>query len=212
MVKEMLNEKKTSTDPLTPISGSVEVVPVAGIANYLDLIHLPAGAIAWLHARPKSQSNTAAMIAKLTNDAGIGIVSGTLLRNDRNVLVLTLDSGIKMMVYPGGEIGVNGESYAATPEAIGEILNGVHGDHTGGQTDDLVAPEMPGMTNIVGVEGTGASPAEVHDPIIDPNFGSELASNPDDVESWLASLGVTTSGVDGTVSTDGMARPERLRK
>ena len=76
----------------------------------MDMMFLPAGAVAWLwkFERPEAQSQAAALAASAATRAGNPVVDAALLRADQNVLVLHLESGESVNVYPDGGYGSGG--------------------------------------------------------------------------------------------------------
>lgn len=117
----------------------------------LDLMHLPAGAIAWLWVfnRPSAQVDSAKTFAAMAKQMDDPVVDGGILRADRNVLVLHTASGMKVSVYPDGGLGSNGEPISA---------HDVQGIFLGTGNGALVEPEM-GVTDPL--------PVSVNDPAID---------------------------------------------
>lgn len=78
-------------------------------AKTIDLMHLPAGAIAWLVDQPEAQRNAAKEIAIAAVEVGNPITHATLLRADPQVLILRDQGGMgKFHVYPDGGITFNG--------------------------------------------------------------------------------------------------------
>lgn len=77
----------------------------------MDMMFLPAGAVAWLwqYNRPQAQSDSAALVASASKRAGNPVVDAALLRADQNILVLHLQSGSRINVYPDGGYGSGGE-------------------------------------------------------------------------------------------------------
>lgn len=77
----------------------------------MDAMFLPAGAIAWLwqYDRPEQQTDAAIFAAGTADRNGNPIADAALLRADRNVLVLHLQSGDTINVYPDGGYGSRGE-------------------------------------------------------------------------------------------------------
>lgn len=92
----------------------------------MDLMFLPAGAVAWLwqYNRPQKQIDSASMFAKMANELGDPVADAALLRADHNVLVIHTEGGNKVSVYPDGGYGANGEPIEATPEGISGFLMG----------------------------------------------------------------------------------------
>lgn len=80
--------------------------------SHLDLMYLPSGAVAWLFDRPEEQVQAAAKLGVEAKRNECEIVDSSLLRADRNVLVLKTQTGTSIRVYPGGWYGVGDESFA----------------------------------------------------------------------------------------------------
>lgn len=164
-----------------------------GDATYLDLVHLPSSVLAWLFTRPPAQTNTCAMIAKIAPDQ---IVSGSTLRHDPNVLVLTTRSGSKLYVYPTGGIGCDGLPVDMTPEAILGVIGG-----------GMSAPTVdPMMTNVVAMPDV-ESPLDLMAPEVSTQVEPELSTirtgdiaeepvvgmevEKSDIDKWIDSLEMT---------------------
>lgn len=158
MVRRKLNENDLSTtaNPSDPIGASVVATPPSQAATYLDLMHLPSQALAWLFTRPLAQTNTAGMIGRTLTDTN-PVVDATLLRHDQNVLVLTLQSGQKLYVYPDGGIGHNSKPIQADPAALMQA----------------VGMDPMGM-NPMGVSAMGMAPMSAPVPVTEP--GVDLAA------------------------------------
>lgn len=77
----------------------------------MDAMFLPAGAIAWLwqYQRPEMQTDAAIFAAATASRAGNPVADAALLRADHNVLVLHLQNGETVNVYPDGGYGSKGE-------------------------------------------------------------------------------------------------------
>lgn len=88
----------------------------------LDLMHLPAGAVAWLwqYHRPQGQIDAAARFGAVANEMDDPVVDGALLRADKNVLVLHTRSGLRVSFYPDGGMGTNGE--VIDPEMLNSMF------------------------------------------------------------------------------------------
>lgn len=82
--------------------------------NQMDAMFLPAGAVAWLwsHQRPQTQIDAAIVAAATATRCGNPVSDAALLRADRNILVLHLQSGESINVYPDGGYGSRGEPIA----------------------------------------------------------------------------------------------------
>lgn len=97
----------------------------------MDLMFLPAGAVAWLwkYERPESQIEGATYAASAASRAGNPVVDAALLRSDQNILVLHLESGDSLNVYPSGDYGAGGEVITSVDDYVQAT---VYGD-----TDDM---------------------------------------------------------------------------
>lgn len=76
----------------------------------LDLMYLPAGAIAWLwkDERPEEQVAAATQLGIVAKDIN-PIVDASILKSDKNILILKCEDGNAFRVYPGGGYSHNGE-------------------------------------------------------------------------------------------------------
>lgn len=91
----------------------------------LDMMHLPSGAVAWLwqYDRPQQQIDTASRFAAIATSLDDKVIDAALLRADQNVLVLRMESGSRISVYPDGGLGANGDPIESTPESIHNFLS-----------------------------------------------------------------------------------------
>jgi hypothetical protein len=118
------------------------------VEGRLDMMFLPAGAIAWLwqYERPQAQLETAALFARIANELDDNVIDSALLRADMNILVLRTASGNRISVYPDGGVGANGEVVDRTPEGIHAFLMGPMEPELGSvvvMPDDLeMGPEL----------------------------------------------------------------------
>jgi hypothetical protein len=92
----------------------------------LDLMHLPAGVVAWLwkHGRPETQADTAAMVGSIAYQSDDPVVDAGILRADQNILVLHTQSGLKINVYPDGGLGSDGQPLEADPASLQAFFTG----------------------------------------------------------------------------------------
>lgn len=90
--------------------------------GHLDLMYLPSGAIAWLFDRPETQVQAASQLGVEAHRFGNNIVEANLLRSDQNVLILHTKQGQRIMVYPDGGYGMDGQPYGL--QEISAILGG----------------------------------------------------------------------------------------
>ena len=198
----MIPNKQTTdlskqTRPTDPIGDKVVPSTPRRDASYLDLIGLPSSVLAWLMTRPDAQKNTAAHVSKY---AAGQIASGSLLKHDQNVLVLTSHSGGKLFLYPDGGLGSNGLTVDLSPEAIQSVL---------GSSQSMVAP-VAGLTNVVGVpdiESPLDTPMDdpMSDPMMDEPMDPEVSAiettggiveepmvgdeaDPSEIDQWISSL------------------------
>lgn len=76
----------------------------------LDLMYLPAGAIAWLwkDERPEEQVNAATQLGIAAKDIN-PITDASILKSDKNILILKCEDGQTFRVYPGGGYSRGGE-------------------------------------------------------------------------------------------------------
>jgi len=76
----------------------------------LDLMYLPPGAIAWLwkDGRPEEQINAATKLAISAKDIN-PISDASVLKSDRNILILKCSDGNTFRVYPGGGYSHQGD-------------------------------------------------------------------------------------------------------
>lgn len=91
----------------------------------MDAMYLPAGAVAWLYAyqRPETQLDSAAQFAAMAHNLDDPIVSGALLRSDQNILVLHMQSGNRVSVYPDGGLGSNGQPILSDPDSMRAFID-----------------------------------------------------------------------------------------
>lgn len=106
----------------------------------MDMMFLPSGAVAWLwkYERPETQAHAATLAASAATRAGNPVVDAALLRADQNVLVLHLESGESVNVYPGGEFGSGGQVI----DHIETFVQGtIYGDMADPMDDGMMSPE-----------------------------------------------------------------------
>lgn len=74
----------------------------------LNLMHLPAGAVAWLWDRPAKQVDAAEALAVAANAYGNPVTDASLLRADQNILLIKCEGGECFRVYPDGGYSCDG--------------------------------------------------------------------------------------------------------
>ena len=107
----------------------------------MDMMYLPSGAVAWLWQfnRPQAQIDSASQFAAMAHDLGDPIVDGALLRADKNVMVLHLQSGNRVSVYPDGGLGSNGEPIQNSPDSFHNFITMGNAPEMGATTELPVA-------------------------------------------------------------------------
>ena len=95
--------------------------------QYLDLMYLPSGAIAWLFDQPEQQVQTAMQLAKESHLADNSVVNATLLQDDQLIIIMELASGRKIRIYPDGGLSSDGQPYD-----LGDLVT-------------LIADDIPGV-------------------------------------------------------------------
>jgi hypothetical protein len=206
------DENTLTKNPKNPISTDVEPTAPPSVANYLDLCHLPAGALAWLFTRTTAQVNSAAMIGKTAYEAGSPVTDSGLLRVDHNVLVLMFQNGAKLAVYPDGAIGHEGQVLECTPESVMSVIGGPQAGMDMGMDSQmdpsignpLIGPmadtgiDTTGMDNVAGSPdmenaslGDIGDPVEVAEPMIDGDFYGTPVDGIDPTEEILKQVGAT---------------------
>ncbi len=90
----------------------------------LDLMFLPAGAIAWLwkDERPEEQVVAAAQLGVAAKDVN-PVVSASILKSDKNILILKCEDGQTFRVYPGGGYSNNGEEMMDLNDVVEAMQN-----------------------------------------------------------------------------------------
>lgn len=225
----VINENTLTKNPKNPISTDVTPAAPPSVANYLDLCHLPADALAWLFTRTTAQVNSAGMIGKVAYENGTPVVDSGLLRVDHNVLVLTFQNGTKLAVYPDGAIGHEGQVLETTPESVLSAIGGpstpemaMGGMPMGGM------PEVPqidtmGMDNLAAPVGQDEAslgdigdPVEIDEPLIDGNFygtSVEGLGDHDPTEEILDQVGAVDAPDDFPLALiDDIGNPASSRK
>ena len=108
----------------------------------LNLMHLPAGAVAWLWDRPRKQVDAAEALAVAAKTYDNPVIDASLLRADQNILLIKCEGGQAFRVYPDG-----GYSYDGAPMDIGgcaSVLQGsmdscpmANGEHDGDMEENM---------------------------------------------------------------------------
>jgi hypothetical protein len=121
-------------------------------AGRMNLMHLPPGAIAWLWDRPKKQVDAAEALAVAANAYGNPIVDASLLKADRNIVIIKCEGGECFRIYPDG-----GYSCDETPMDIGgcsSVLQGTSGADCGCDMDDMGHGAESNMGAMMGEDGS----------------------------------------------------------
>jgi len=79
--------------------------------QYLDLMYLPSGAVAWLFDQPDPQVHSAMSLAKEAHLSDNPVVHATLLKDDQLIIICQLQSGRKIRIYPDGGFSSDGKPY-----------------------------------------------------------------------------------------------------
>lgn len=158
--------------------------------GYLDLMYLPADAIAWLFDQPERQVQTAMALAKESHMNGNEVINATLLKDDQLIVILQLSSGRKIRIYPDGGLSSDGQPYDVG-DLITLIADDIPGAEQGmpmpgderdpmgrGVTPDPRAgePELPPVGEIPGAMPEPTIPG--HEPVVAPMGGPEPTIEP----------------------------------
>lgn len=167
----------------------------------LDLMYLPAGAIAWLwkDERPEEQVNAATQLGIAAKDIN-PITDASILKSDKNILILKCEDGQTFRVYPGGGYSRGGEEMMDIQgciEVMQDVGQGVvpevglpcgnHPDITGALVDVVVAPDdgydhmtspMPPMPPEEVMTGGPATLADLLQRATDIEMGEEYGDQP----------------------------------
>lgn len=92
----------------------------------LDLMYLPAGAIAWLwkDERPEEQVLAATALGVAARDIN-PIVDASILKSDHNILILKCEDGQAFRVYPGGGYSTDGSDMMELHSAVAAMQHNV---------------------------------------------------------------------------------------
>jgi hypothetical protein len=113
----------------------------------LDLMFLPAGAIVWLwkDGRPEEQVDAATQLGVAAKDIN-PITDATLLKSDKNILILKCEDGQTFRVYPGGGYSRGGEEMMDLNGCIEAMQNIPEGEM---QEPEFDSPCSGGMMDAV---------------------------------------------------------------
>jgi len=136
----------------------------------LDLMYLPASAIAWLwkDARPEEQVNAATQLGIAAKDIN-PITDASILRSDKNILILKCEDGQSFRVYPGGGYSRGGEEMMDIHGCVEAMQNIPEGE--------MQEPEVGSpcdSTDIMGDAITGA----LVDVVVPPDDGYDHMTSP----------------------------------
>ena len=126
--------------------------------QYLDLMYLPSGAIAWLFDQPEQQVQTAMQLAKESHLADNSVVNATLLQDDQLIIIMELASGRKIRIYPDGGLSSDGQPYD-----LGDLVTLIADDIPG--VEQGMGPEI-GDSGMMGMGPPGA--VDPMDPVGEP--------------------------------------------
>lgn len=165
--------------------------------QYLDLMYLPADAVAWLFDQPEGQVQTAMALAKESHLSGNEVINATLLKDDQLIIILQLASGRKIRIYPDGGLSSDGQPYDMG-DLVTLIADDIPGVEMGGpmHMDDLAAaggrhelpdqmppgdpmavePELPPIGPEQGATAEPTVPG--HEPVVAPQGGPEPMIEP----------------------------------
>ncbi len=116
----------------------------------LDLMYLPAGAIAWLwmDERPEEQVAAAARLGVSSKDIN-PVTDASILKSDRNILILKCENGQTFRVYPSGGYSESGGNMMSLADCIQSMDN--HDDGGMDIEDDMPCDETDVTIDVIAV-------------------------------------------------------------
>lgn len=143
----------------------------------LDLMFLPAGAIVWLwkDTRPEEQVVAATQLGVAAKDIN-PIVDASILKSDKNILILKCEDGQAFRVYPGGGYSHNGEEMMDLNGCIEAMQNIPEGQMQNPE------PDMPCGGDMMDDTVTGA----LVDVVVAPDDGFDHMAAPMPPEEVLS--------------------------